>query len=97
MGARAGPTVVPGLGDGRRLGLAPAGCELPAAAVPGDVAALADWAARALALCRPVTVISVALIAATTHSATAATNVTPGGSTGCTGTEPVATACYLSG
>ncbi len=66
-------------GDGKRLGLASAGCELPAAGVPGAGAELADWAARAPVLCRPVTVISVALIAATTHSVTAATAVTAPG------------------
>ena len=42
MGARAGATVVLALGDGRRLGPASAGDELPAAGVPRGVAVLAD-------------------------------------------------------
>ena len=48
---------------------------LPAAGTPGVVTAWWDWAARAPVACRPVTVISVALVAATTHSATAAAAV----------------------
>jgi hypothetical protein len=75
VGSTAGGAGVLGPGVRERFGLTLGGDSLLAAGALGVVVAARDWAARAPAVCRPVTVISVALRAATTHSATAAAAV----------------------
>ncbi len=75
VGSRPGAGWMTGVGDGEWLGLTLGGAWLllPVVAGAGAVAVtLCRWAASARTTCRPLTAISVALTAATTHTATAA-------------------------
>jgi len=76
VGTRAGVGRVVGSGDGERRGLGLGGASLLAGGVlAGGAGVLWRGAARARTACTPVTVISVALVAATIHNARAATAV----------------------
>src|SRR6266487_2929964 len=77
VGIRAGVRRVSGSGDREARGLD--GSARPAAGRIGSPDAIWSWAARARTPCRPATVTSVALIAATIHTATAAAAVAPPG------------------
>jgi len=79
VGTRPGAGCVVGSGDRAARGLAPDGAWLLAGRVLAGAASLWRWAARARTACMPVTVISVALTAATIHIVTAATAVAPPG------------------